>query len=400
MERLRFGICGLGFAGSVLMAPAMKQHPKAAIVAACDPNPETRAAFGKDYGIPTYENLAAMLDGTELDAVYVASPHQYHCEHVVLAAERGKHIIVEKPLTLNDEDARKMVEAAARCRVQLVVGTSRSHDPVVKTMRDIVQSGEVGRLAMINAWNYTDYLYRPRRPEELDTAQGGGILFSQLPHQLDMIKVIADATIVSVRAAAGQLDARRPTEGHCAAFVTLSNGVFATLVYSGYDHFDSDELQFWIAESGRPKQPKHGNSRKLLAGLSAEQEAALKTQRLGYGGPVAQSYAATEDSRKQPHFGIFIATCERGDLRPNPDGVTIYGNDGPRDVPAHAGRGAYGQGDTIDELYDAIAGAQPALRDAAFGRNTVLASLAILESSKTGREISIPPQDIPCSPAR
>lgn len=389
MERLRFGICGLGFAGSVLMAPAMKRHPNAQIVAACDPNVQVRAAFGRDYDIATYDSLQAMLDGTDLDAVYIASPHQYHCEQVVLAAGRGKHVIVEKPLTLNDDDARRMVDAVQRHGVHLVVGTSRSHDPIVKTMRDIVGSGEVGRLAMINAWNYTDYLYRPRRPEELDTSKGGGILFSQLPHQLDVIKTIANATIVSVRAQAGQLDLQRPTEGHCAAFVSLSNGVFATLVYSGYDHFDSDELQFWIAEGGREKRPNHGGARKLLASLAPGEEAAFKTQRLGYGGPVARNYAAEEVNRKQPHFGIFIATCERGDLRPSPDGVLIYGDDGPRTVPAHVGRGAFSQGDTIDELYDAVTGIRPTWRNAAFGRNTVLACLAILESSKSGREVTV-----------
>lgn len=389
MERLRFGICGLGFAGSVLMAPAMKRHPNAEIVAACDPNAETRAAFGKDYDIATYDSLLAMLDNSDLDAVYIASPHQYHCEQVVLVAERGKHIIVEKPLTLNDDDARQMVDAVAHHKVQIVVGTSRSHDPVVKTMRSIIGSGELGRLAMINAWNYTDYLYRPRRPEELDTSKGGGILFSQLPHQLDVVKTIANATVVSVRAGSGQLDPRRPTEGHCAAFVTLSNGVFATVAYSGYDHFDSDELQFWIAESGREKRPNHGGARKLLAELAPAQEASFKTQRLGYGGPVARNYAATEGTRKQPHFGIFIATCERGDLRPCPEGVLIYGDQGLRAVPAHVGQGAYGQGDTIDELYDAVTGTEPTLRDAVFGRNTVLACLAILESSKTGREVAV-----------
>ncbi|WP_035998062.1 Gfo/Idh/MocA family protein [Paraburkholderia caribensis] len=389
MKRLRFGICGLGFAGSVLMAPSMKQHPNAEIVAACDPNADIRAAFGNDYAVPTYDSLVDMLDHSDLDAVYIASPHQYHCEQVVLAASRGKHIIVEKPLTLNATDAQRMVEAAERHKVYVVVGTSRSHDPIVKTMRDVISSGEVGRLAMINAWNYTDYLYRPRRPEELDTSKGGGILFSQLPHQLDVIKTIANATIVSVRAGSGILDPQRPTEGHCAAFVTLSNGVFATVAYSGYDHFDSDELQFWIAESGREKRPNHGSARKLLEGLAPGEEAAFKTERLGYGGPVARSYAATQSERKQPHFGIFIATCERGDLRPCPDGVLIYGDDGPRTVPANVGRGAYGQGDTIDELYDAVTGIRPALRDAAFGRNTVLACLAILESSQTAREIAV-----------
>jgi phthalate 4,5-cis-dihydrodiol dehydrogenase len=70
--------------------------------------------------------------------------------------------------------------------------------------------------------------------------------------------------------------------------------------------------------------------------------------------------------------------------------VLVYGDNGPRTVPAHVGRGDYGQGDTIDELYDAVTGIRPTLRNAAFGRNTVLACLAILESSKTGREIAVP----------
>lgn len=387
--KMRFGICGLGFAGSVLMAPAMRIHPNAEIVAAADPNEDVRNRFGKDFGIPVFGTLAAMLDSVELDAVYVASPHQFHCEHVLLAASRGRHIIVEKPIALSLDEASRMVEAVEQAGVKLVVGHSRSHDPVIKTMREILLGGEVGRLAMINCWNFTDFLYRPRRPEELDTAKGGGIVFNQLPHQIDSIKTIADQQVVAVKAGAGSLDPKRPTEGHCAAFLTLENGAFATLAYSGYDHFDSDELQFWVAEGGRPKKPGHGNARRILGQMAPGAEPGMRVQRYGYGGPISQGFAAGELERKQPHFGIMIATCERGDLRPGPEGVIVYGDEGIREVPAKVGRGSYGQGDTIDELVNAVSGEVPVLRDARWGRNTLGVCLALLESSRTGREVLV-----------
>ncbi|WP_370154051.1 Gfo/Idh/MocA family protein [Ferrovibrio sp.] len=387
--KVRFAICGLGFAGSVLMAPAMKAHPDVEIIAACDPNAETREKFGADFQIPTFASLNELLASVKPDAVYIASPHQYHCEHVLLAAEHGVNIIVEKPLTLSLSDADRMIAAVKDRGVHLVVGHSRSHDPVIKTMRHIIDSGDVGRLAMINCWNYTDFLYRPRRPEELDTYKGGGIVFNQLPHQIDSIKAISGQTITSVHAIAGILDPKRPTQGHCTALLKLSNGVSASLVYSGYDHFDSDELQFWVAEGGRKKTPNHGNSRRVLSELPAGGEAAMRVQRYGYGGPISKGFAAGEIGRQQPHFGIMVATCEQGDLRPSPTGVLIYGNEGIREVDAMVGRGSFGQGDTIDELVDAMAGRKPVMRDAAWGRNTVAVCLAILESSKTGQPVEV-----------
>src|SRR5690606_32135999 len=213
-RKIRFGICGLGFAGSVLMAPAMKSHPNAEIAAACDPNEDVRTRFGKEYGIPVAATLGEMIQNNQLDAIYVASPHQFHCEHVLEAAKHGLHIIVEKPLTLNLVDGDRMIAAVEQAKVHLVVGTSRSHDPVIRTMRHIIDQGEVGRVAMVNCFNYTDFLYRPRRPEELDTGKGGGIIYNQLPHQIDSIKAITGKKVVAVRAMTGRLDPKRPTEGN------------------------------------------------------------------------------------------------------------------------------------------------------------------------------------------
>ena len=74
---------------------------------------------------------------------------------------------------------------------------------------------------MINAFYYTDFLYRPRRPEELDTRVGGGVLFNQASHQVDVVRYLAGGRARSVRALTGDWDASRPTEGAYAALMTF-----------------------------------------------------------------------------------------------------------------------------------------------------------------------------------
>ena len=93
-------------------------------------------------------------------------------------------------------------------------------------LRALIESGEFGAVRMINAINYTDYLYRPRRPEELDTAQGGGAVFNQAAHQVDIVRLIGGGHVTSVRAATGAWDAARPTEGAYAALLTFAEWCF------------------------------------------------------------------------------------------------------------------------------------------------------------------------------
>jgi phthalate 4,5-cis-dihydrodiol dehydrogenase len=389
---VRFGICGLGLAGAVLMAPDLRARPDVTIAGACDPNPDVRAKFGRDFDVPVFATQSEMIDAVGPDVLYICSPHQFHAEHVIEAARRGVHVIVEKPMTINLSDARTMVDTVEHAGIQLVVGHSRGADPVVGTMRNIIRRGEVGRIAMMNCWNFTDFLYRPRRPEELDTRLGGGIIYNQLSHVIDAIKTVTDKKVLAVRASAGVLDPERPTEGHCVAFLTMSDGVVATFVYSGYDHFDSDEFQFWIGELGNPRQASHAKSRRLLksskaAGIS---EGELRVQRYGYGGPIAQGLQQGWSHRRQAHFGTMVATCEHADLRPSPDGVLVYANDGVQEVPAELTRQPYRLNDpTIDEMLNAIAGRAPVLRDARWGMDTLRVCNAVLESSASGVQVDL-----------
>src|SRR6185437_748423 len=200
-------------------------------------------------------------------------------------------------------------------------GHSHSFDAPIAHTRALVDSGEFGPVRMITALNYTDFLYRPRRPEELDTAQGGGVIFSQGAHQIDIVRLLGGGRVKSVRAATGAWDPARPTEGAYAALLTFENGTFATLTYDGYGHFDSDEFQGWIGEMGQTKKPGAAKARPKFADMA--QEAASKNAR-NYGGAAYQP--ALAQNLAHQHFGTIIVSCEHADLRPQPNGVMIYQN--------------------------------------------------------------------------
>ena len=384
---MRVGIIGLGRAAAQLL-PSLAAHPHAVVAAAADPNPDARARFERDFGAPAFADAEALCAAAQVDAVYVATPHQQHAADVRIAAAHGKHVMVEKPMALTLEDCDVMTAAAARAGVALVVGPTHGFDPAIRAMRAIVESGEAGALRQIVNLTYTSFLYRPRRPEELDTAQGGGILFNQVPHAIEIARALDGGALRSVRAVAGAWDATRPTEGALSALLEFDDGVAASLAYSGYDRFDSDELSGWIGEMGDEREAnEHGAARRALRGLSQDDEVRRKAAS-GFAGRGAMRPPAA-GSVHQPHFGFLLASCERADLRPWRDCVLVYDDDGVREIALPTAR-AYPNKDTaVDELYDAFAHGVEPLHDGRWGTRTVAAMLALARSARERREITL-----------
>ncbi len=377
---INLGIAGLGLAGAFMIRAAVV-HPGFRLVAGADPLPRPREAFARDFGARTYMDFSDLCRDDNIEAIYIGSPHPFHPDQAIEAMRHGKHVIVEKPLALTLADCDRVIGEAERSGVQLIVGHTHGFDPNIRAMRNLIRSGEVGRLGMILAFNYSDFLLRPRRPDELDTSKGGGITFNQVTHQIEIVRTLAGGMVRSVRACVGSLEASRPTEGNCSALLEFQDGACATLVLSSYDFFDSDEFHYWIAESGTEKpRDRHGSSRRmLLEGAAAEP---ARQQDLGYGGrdlPVEQPYL--------PHFGVMIVTCERGDLRVSPNGIQIYGVDGVREIPVERGIGRPGQGDTLDALWAALREGGRDFHTARWGKATLEVALAILQSARERRDV-------------
>ncbi len=380
-RKLRIGVAGLGRAFSVML-PTFTRDPRVTLVAAADPRPEARARFAADFSTNAYETVEELCADPAVEVVYVSTPHQHHVSHAVLAARHGRHVLVEKPMALTLEDCAAMIAAAQQANIHLIVGHSHSFDRPILRTRELVDSGAFGAVRMINAFNYTDYLHRPRRPEELDTAQGGGAVFNQAAHQVDIVRLLGGGLARSVRAEIGAWDAARPTEGAYAALLTFQGGAFASLGYGGYGHFDSDEFSGWIGEMGQAKSAQPRKPREQFA--SADAEVAYKAAR-NYGG-TAYVPAEANDLAHQ-HFGTVIVSCERADLRPLPTGVAVYqwGTARLDALPLPA----VPRAEVIDELHAAIVGGVPPLHDGAWGMATLEVCLAMLRSAREGRDVAL-----------
>ena len=382
-RKLRLGVAGLGRAFA-LMLPGLVAHPNIALVAAADPRPEARARFAADFGASTYDTVGELCADANVEAVYIATPHQFHALHAVLAAENGKHLLVEKPMALGLEECGAMIEAAQRAGVALVIGHSHSFDAPIAQTRSLIAGGAYGPLRMITAMNFTDFLYRPRRPEELRTETGGGVVFNQAPHHVDTVRLLGGGLVKSVRALTGAWDSARPTEGAYAALLTFEDGAFASLVYSGYAHFDSDVFMDWIAESGLPKDREAYGAARARLRHAADDEMAVKSA-LNYGG--AAPAPSPPGGRWHQQFGVLVASCENADLRPLPNGIEISGDTERRFEPCLAPE--IPRREVLDELRDAVFHGRPPLHNGEWVLATMEVCLAMLESARQQRDVAL-----------
>lgn len=384
MEPIRIGVLGLGRAFT-LMLPTWRDDPRVRLVAAFDPRPKARAAFAQHFGGTAHDCAQGLCADPAVQWVYVATPHQLHAEHVCLAAQSGKHVLVEKPMALSLDETDRMIDACQRAGTHLMVGHSHSFDAPVLLARQLIDSGRYGAVRMIHAMQYTDFLYRPRRPEELDTEQGGGVIFSQAAHQVDVVRLLGGGRVARVRAMTGRWDPSRPTEGAYSALLAFETGAFASLTYNGYGHYDSDVLMDGMGELGQVKDPTaHTQTRARHASMRDElAEATAKAER-NFGGQNWQPPAVQTPQASQ-HFGPTIVSCERADLRLTPWGVQVIDASGIHHVAATLP--AVARGEVIDELWATDRQASPPLHSGAWSRATLEVCLALLQSQRDGADV-------------
>lgn len=379
---LRVGIAGLGIAGAALL-PALGRNPNVKIGGAFTRDSKRLKKFAEEFSANVFSSFEALCASKEIDAIYIATPTEWHTHHVIQAAEHGKHIIVEKPLAVTLEDADSMIRAAESNGVVLIVGHSHSFEPPIQKMREIVKSGVLGPVKMIHNWYFNDWMYRPRTPEELDTTKGGGVTFRQGAHQFDIIRFIGGGLVRSVRAVTGVWDLDRPTEGAHTVFLEFEDGTVATAVYNGYDHFHTTELTFSIGEGGPARiSQEYGKSRKKV---KQYQDPAMETQwkrELGYAG--ARDHVGSREFH-HAFFGLTLVSCERGDIRQSPKGLWVYGEESKQEVELPVTE--TGRDVLLRELYDAVRLGREPVHDGRWGKANLEVCLAVLQSARERREV-------------
>src|SRR4030081_2676232 len=139
------------------MVRAAARHPGVVLRAPADPQAAPREAFGRDHNAETYADARALAEDPAVEVVYIATPHQFHAEHAILAPQHGKHVILEKPIALTLADCDRIIAAVERVGVHLIVGDTHAFDPAVRQMRGLIASGEPGAPGLGGSGEYPKF---------------------------------------------------------------------------------------------------------------------------------------------------------------------------------------------------------------------------------------------------
>jgi len=279
-----------------------------------------------------------------------------------------------------------MIEAAEKNRVKLLCGHTQSYGPHIRTMRRIIQSGELGRLSAMHVWAYTDWMLRPRTAEELDLAQGGGVPYRQGPHQIDSVRLLGGGMVRSLRGAVGRWFAGRPIPGYYSAYLEFEDGTPATVTHNGYGYFLTSELVPWGTDRQRYGPEERAAIRKQLREGTRDESGDKDAMRIG-GAQERQIFRRGGERRPwvPNDLGILIVTCEKGDIRQSQYGLFVYSDRGLKDVPLPEG-GASRRGE-LEELYNAVVLDKPIRHTGRWGMATLEVCLAIMQSASERKEI-------------
>jgi predicted dehydrogenase len=201
---VRWGIIGAGNVAEFKSGPALMRAPGSTLVAVMRRDVVKARDFAMRHGVPRwYADIDALLADPEVDAVYVASPHYLHLEHVTRAAQAGKAVLCEKPVGVSTAEAQAAVDVCRAASVPLTVAYYRRYWPVVQEMRRLLADGAIGEVVQARVQLVDHYLPDPDRPWITEPERaGGGALANAGSHWIDLVRYLL-GDVVDVTAVCG-----------------------------------------------------------------------------------------------------------------------------------------------------------------------------------------------------
>lgn len=198
MKRLKIGMIGCGgIAGA--HAERLKSLEEVNMVAFADIIKEKAEAFSKRYGGRAYTDWCEMLDKEPLDIVYICLPPFAHSDEVMVSAEKGIHVFIEKPIALNMKLAWSMVRAIEKNNVKSQVGYCLRFGYAIDKAKKLIESGETGKIGLAVGWYWCHFLgnvwWR-------DKSRSGGQIVEQSTHLYDAFRYLCG----EVEEVYGQMD--------------------------------------------------------------------------------------------------------------------------------------------------------------------------------------------------
>lgn len=224
MNQLKIGAIGCGYWGPNLIRNFI-EIPEADLVAVVDLDQSRLDHMQTRYPqIEVFTNNYRDLFALGLDAVLIATPPQTHLAIAKDCLQHGLHILVEKPLTLNSQDAQELVDIATQQERILMVGHTFEYNPAVRYLRELINSGELGEIRYIDAVRASLGLFQTY----------ANVLWDLAPHDISILRYILDADPINIRAH-GASWVRKDIESVAYAIAMFPNNILAHIRNSWLD---------------------------------------------------------------------------------------------------------------------------------------------------------------------
>ncbi len=198
-KNLRWGVISTANIGRWAVNPAIQASGNGELMAVASRDTQTAADFAKQWSIPrSYGNYSELLDDAEIDAVYIPLPNSMHRDWTIQAAEAGKHVLCEKPLSMTEAECREMSAAAAHHGVKFMEAFMYRFHPRTERILEMLEAGVVGELKMIHS-TFTFHLTRPDNIRWLPEF-GGGALMDVGCYCINVSRTITNSEPVEVQA--------------------------------------------------------------------------------------------------------------------------------------------------------------------------------------------------------
>ncbi len=190
MSTVKWGVIGAGgIADRRTIPEGIMPASNSELVAVMDIDEARTKEVAAKYDVPRwYTSDAELLDDPAVEAVYIATPVNLHVQQTVAAAEKGKHVLCEKPLALTLDESRRIVDACKAAGVKLSVGLMMRYHACHQEIKRIIESGEIGRLVMGRVQFTCWYPRIPGAWRQNPACSGGGALMDLGVHTADLLR--------------------------------------------------------------------------------------------------------------------------------------------------------------------------------------------------------------------
>lgn len=198
-KKLNWGVISTANIGRWAVNPAIQASGNGELLAVASRDTQTAADFAKQWNIPrSYGSYSELLADAEIDAVYIPLPNSMHRDWTIQAAEAGKHVLCEKPLSMTEAECREMSAAAADHGVKFMEAFMYRFHPRTERILEMLEAGVIGELKMIHS-TFTFHLTRPDNIRWLPEF-GGGALMDVGCYCINVSRTITNSEPVEVQA--------------------------------------------------------------------------------------------------------------------------------------------------------------------------------------------------------